>query len=312
MHSRFKALENYSEKDLGKLKNSTVAVIGLGATGSVIAEHLARHGVNLILIDRDYLEENDLYSSSIYTEEDVENAEPKAKTAATRLSQFTDVDFHVEDLTSENIEVLDEADLIMDGTDNLETRLLISEYCSRENKPWIYTAAIAEKGFSMLFDEECFSCLFESIRASDLETCETAGIMREISSMAASRSSMKAVKYLAGNEVSEDLDTIHTGKSYSFESEGCSVCEEDKYERLESAPDIGKICGENKYQIQVDITEKAVESMKNAVEVQKENSYLLQAERNGSKLTVFRSGRVIVEADSKSEARQSISEILGV
>mgnify|MGYP006301649155 CR=1 FL=1 len=66
MYSRFKTLENYSEEDLERLQNSTVAVVGLGATGSVIAENFARHGVKLVLIDRDYLEPNDCYSSNVY------------------------------------------------------------------------------------------------------------------------------------------------------------------------------------------------------------------------------------------------------
>lgn len=312
MHSRFKALENYSERELEKLKNSTVAVVGVGATGSVIAENLARHGINLIIIDRDYLEENDLYSSNIYTREDAENARPKAKVCAERLTELTETEFHVADLSSERVEILEEADIILDGTDNLETRLLISEYCRKKNKPWIYTAAVGVKGFSMFFDEECFNCLFNEIKASELETCETAGIMREISSIAASVSSHKAIRYLTGKEVDEELDSIHSGRSFSFDSDGCKACEDGEYERLETSSEMSRICGMEKYQLQTDAGKNALDQLRNHPDTVKENEYLVQLEQSDEKFTVFRSGRVIVEARDEGMARQKVSELLGV
>ena len=311
MYSRFKALEEFDQDDLERLKNSTAAVVGTGATGSVIAEHLARHGIDLILIDRDYLEENDIYSSSLYRKADTDRAKPKAEAAAEKLSDIVKVEFHVEDLTSDNIDMLENADIVIDGTDNLETRLLISEYCQKEEKPWIYTAAIADRGFSMFLQEECFNCLFEKISASNLETCETAGIMREVSSMAGSRSAWKAVRYLAGKQVDEDLDSVHSGKSFKFISEGCKVCEDSVYEHLKGSGRATKLCGSKKFQIEADVTDTALEKLRENFEIEKENDYLLQID-DGQKFTVFRSGRVIVEAEDEGQARQKVSERLGV
>jgi adenylyltransferase/sulfurtransferase len=311
MYSRFRALPDFSEYKLQQLQNSKVAVVGLGATGSAIAENLARHGVNLVVIDRDYLEENDIYSSSIYTPDMCENALPKSEAARKYLSEFTEVESHQQNLNSENISILENCDLVMDGTDNLKTRFLISEYCSREDKPWIYTAAIGESGYSMLFDEECFSCVFEKVQAGSLATCETAGIMREIAANAAASSSRKAVKYLTGKNVQENLEMIPSGRRLEISSSGCRVCEEREYEHLESAPSTSSVCGKNKYHIDLG-SSISLKKISDRLDPFVENEYLLRAEIGNREITVFSSGRVIVEAEDEGHAEQLVSEKLGI
>lgn len=311
MFSRFKALENFSETDLKKLKNSKVAVIGLGATGSVIAEHLARHGVELLVIDRDYLEPNDVYSSNIYKPKQCENAIPKAVAAEKYLEKFTKVETHIESLNPENTGILKEVDLILDGTDNLKTRFLIDEYSQKEDIPWIYTAAIGEKGYSMFFQNQCFNCVFERVSAGSLETCETAGILREVSTVAASKSVEKAVKYLSGKNVSESLETV-SGESFEVESNGCKICEEDNYSYLNSDRKTVAVCGENKYQLEREIDEEALERLKETGEIIADNNYLLKVSIDERTLTAFNSGRIILEARDKGHAENMVSEILGV
>lgn len=311
MYSRFKALPKFNEKELRQLKDSKVAIIGVGATGSVIAENLARHGVELVLIDRDYLEKNDLYSSNIYTHKDCRDSMPKAKAAANHLSEFTDVDFYIENMDSDTVDLLKNTDLIIDGTDNMETRFLIDEISQKENIPWIYTAALGEKGYSMLFDKKCFNCVFEEISAGTLGTCETDGIMREISGIAALKTSFKAVNYLTGKEVKEELEMIPSGRSLKVESKGCPVCEDQKFEKLDSDSRIGSVCGENKYQITRDISDKAFKRIKDVGELVAENNYLTRVEINGRVFTLFRSGRAIIEARNKDHAEALYSEIIG-
>ncbi|MFT4892914.1 MAG: molybdopterin/thiamine biosynthesis adenylyltransferase [Candidatus Nanohaloarchaea archaeon] len=311
MYSRFKALQNYKEEDLEKLQDSTTAVVGLGAVGSVIADNLARHGVNLVVIDRDYLEPNDCYSSSIYTPEQCRNAAPKAKAVEENLSQHTSVKALVESLNPQNIDLLDEADLIMDGTDNLETRFLISEYCRREGKPWIYTSAIGEKGYSMFFQDKCFNCVFKDIQTWSLETCETAGIMREVSAISASRSSMKAVKFLTGKEMEEELETVE-GESFSIEDSDCPVCRKEEYPHLSSERTTTSVCGENKYQVEKEIAEPAFEKIKEQADSFTENEYLIRAELNGRNAVFFRDGRAIIEAKDRGHAEAIYSETVGV
>ena len=312
MYSRFKALSNHSKKDLKKLQNSRVAIIGLGATGSAIAENLARHGVKLFIIDRDYLEMNDMYSSSIYTPEMCETSLPKAKAAEEYLSKFTEVEAVQGNLNSENISLLDDCDLIMDGTDNLATRLLISEYCNKEDKTWIYTAAISENGYSMLFAEKCFKCIFEDVEAGTIETCETAGILREISAISAAKSAQKAIKFLTGKEVEENLDMIPSGRSMDISCPGCEVCEENTYTRLESTGSTSAVCGKNKYHVDLNSDSIDLEEISDILNASLKNEYLVKASIDDRKLTVFKDGRAIVQANDKGHAEQLISETLGI
>lgn len=289
MYSRFEALGKY---DLDKLENATAAVIGLGATGSVMAEHLARHGVNLVLIDRDYLEMNDLYSSNLYSKNQCENSLPKAKAAEEKLKDLTDIQAYVKNLDSESIDLLENADIVLEGTDNLETRLLIDDYCSRKSIPWIYTAALGERGFSMFVQDECFRCTFEKLNPSS--SCQKNGVMREISSIAAAKSSMKAISYLSGLEVKEKLEMIPSGKSFQFEACNC-----DSTESIE----VSSVCGDGKYQV---FGDKRPEEF--GGEVLKSNDYLRRIEFEGSELTVFDSGRAIVHAPNREAAENVYRE----
>lgn len=311
MYSRFKALKNFGEQELNALQQSKVAIVGLGATGSVIAEHLARHGLELVLIDRDYLEENDVYSSSLYTPEQCEDSLPKAVAAEKQLSGITKVESRVESLNPGNTGILDEAAIIMDGTDNMETRFLIDEYSKKNEVPWIYTAAISEKGYSMLFDDKCFNCVFDKVSAGSLETCESSGILREVSTRAASKSAERAVRYLSDKETDEKLWRVN-GEEFSVEGEGCEVCEGETFPELSSSRGSASICGEHKYQLDVDVGKDAFDSLRQAGEVFSDNDYLVRAEVDGRNVALFRSGRVIIEAEDRGHAESLFSEIIGI
>ena len=310
MYSRFTALQSYSEKDQEKLENSTAAVIGLGATGSAIAENLARHGVKLVIIDRDYLEPKDTYSSSIYTPEQCQKALPKARAAENHLEQFTDVKAYSKSLSPENLDLVENADIILDGTDNLETRQLINDYSKRTSTPWIYTAAIAERAYSMMFEQSCFNCLVQ--KPEKVATCETDGIMREVAQKAAVSSSLKAVKHLTGKEVEENLELVHQGRKLNVESSGCEVCRKEEFPHLQNFDSAVRVCGEDKFQLQRDVSKKVIESVKEACEVITENSFLVRVEYEGYELTFFRSGRIIVEAEDQGHAEALVSEVAGI
>ena len=312
MHSRLKALENLEENQIKNLKNSTVAVIGLGATGSVIAESLARYGINLKIFDRDYLEENDLYSSGLYTKEQAENSIPKAQALEDELSKFTQIEKHVESLNAGNIKALDDVDLIIDATDNMETRFLIDEYCQKNNKPWIYTAALAGQGYSMLFEEKCFNCVFKQVRPNKLGTCRTEGIVRDVAALAAHRSSLKAFEYLTREEVEEELDVVPQGESLGVEASGCKVCEDGEYERMNSGEKVSSVCGENKYQINAELTEQAFEKLRSQGEVVVENEFILRSRVDGKEFVLYKSGGALLEAKDRGHAEARFSEIVGL
>ena len=287
MYSRFKALERY---DLDALRDSKAVIVGLGATGSVISEHLARHGVELVLIDRDYLEMNDLYSSNLYTKEQCKNAMPKAKAAEKHLSELTNVESHVTDLRKENAELL-EADIVIDGTDNIETRLIIENFSKQKNIPWIYTAALGERGYSMFIRNQCFKCLFDQLNPK--KSCEKNGVMREISSITASKSALKAVKFLSGLEVEEKLEILPEMDSFEFGSCECSDFEAEA----------SQVCGDNKYQVTGSKDPKDFSG-----DILAQNDYLKRVSFDGSKITIFNSGRAIIEASSLEEAEQLYKE----
>ncbi len=312
MYQRFTSLKDYYRKELEKLQDSTAALVGLGATGSVIAEHLARHGVQLILIDRDYLEEKDIYTSSLYTHVDAEKSLPKARAAEEALEDMTDVKAHVESLDSGNLSLLEDVDVIMDGTDNLETRFLMDEYSKREGVPWVYTAAVGEKAYSMLFREKCFSCIFQDVSAGQLDTCESAGMMRETASIAASVSSMKAVKLLCGKNVDERFELIPSGNRLEVESPGCEVCRGESYPHIESSREVAAVCGENKFQLERDLDGKAFNRVKESGELVAENDYLLRVKIGGRNFTLFRDGRAIIEARDRGHAEEIFAEVLGI
>ncbi|MFB6115139.1 MAG: ThiF family adenylyltransferase [Candidatus Nanohalobium sp.] len=312
MYSRLQALDSLTTQQIEQLQNSTVAVIGLGATGSVIAESLARYGVNLQIFDRDYLEENDLYSSGLYLPEECEKSVPKAEAAEEKLSQMTEVEKHVESLNSGNIKALNDVDLVIDATDNMETRFLINEYAKKEDKAWIYTAALAGQGYSMLFDQKCFNCVFEEVRPGKLGTCRTEGVIRDVAAIAAHKTSLKALNYLTGKDVSEELDLVPQGESLEVEASGCEVCDGKEYEKLESGGSVSSVCGERKYQVNAEVGDEAFERLKEQGEVVADNDYILRVELEGGEFALYRSGGALLEAEDKGHAEARFSEIVGI
>ncbi len=182
------------------------AIVGCGALGSFQAAALARAGVGrLTLIDRDYVETANLHRQWLYDESDAEQALPKAVAAAQALARVNaalDLRPVVADLSAANIaEVLDGAALILDGTDNFETRYLINDFAVRAGLPWIYGAAVGAYGLVMPIipgRTACFRCVYPDPPGGVQPTCETAGILNAVTSAVASLQTMDALKILAG------------------------------------------------------------------------------------------------------------------
>jgi adenylyltransferase/sulfurtransferase len=301
MYSRFEALKEFGEEEQKQLQNSTAAVVGLGATGSAIAENLARHGVNLIIVDRDYLEQNDVYSSNLYTIEQCSDNLPKAEAAEKKLGEFTEVKSHSRSLSHGNLEILENADIVLDGTDNMRARQLINGFSQREDVPWVYTAALGRKAYSMFFDKKCFRCLVQDVESA--ASCESRGVMRETAQKAAASSSLKAVKFLAGKKVSEKLGIVHEARKLDAECDGCKVCEEKWIP--ETGEEAVELCGEGKYMLERDF-----ESISTPGEVVSENGFLKRIEFQGTELTVFHSGRIFVEAEDEGHAKALVAKAL--
>src|ERR1700751_5278669 len=187
-----------------RLADSHVAVVGCGATGSAVASLLARSGVGTIrIIDRDYVEPSNLQRQTLFDEMDARESLPKAVAAARRIAAFNSqivVEPKVADLTPENVEVLLEgAGLILDGTDNFETRYLVNDFSVKNGVPWIYAAAVGSYGVTLNVlpgATACLACVFPDSPQGTFETCETAGILNSAVNAVASIEATEALKIL--------------------------------------------------------------------------------------------------------------------
>src|SRR5882762_415948 len=168
-----------------RLVTARVAVVGCGATGSAVASLLARAGVGAIrIIDRDYVEPSNLQRQTLFDEVDARESLPKAIAAARRIAAFNSQivpEPKVADLTPENIDsLLEGAELILDGTDNFETRYLVNDYAVKAGVPWIYAAAVGSYGVTLNVipgETACLACVFPDSPHGIIETCETAGVL---------------------------------------------------------------------------------------------------------------------------------------
>lgn len=199
-----------------RLAESRVAVVGVGALGSFQAGAMARAGVGrLLLIDRDYVEPSNLQRQWLFDEADAEQATPKATAAAksiARINREVAVEPVVADLTAANIDdLLQDIDLVLDGTDNFETRYLINDYAIQRNIPWVYGAAVGSYGLAMAVlpgKTSCLKCIYPDSPSGVQPTCETAGVVNTITSLIASWQVSLAYKILVGEEPAAKITTV--------------------------------------------------------------------------------------------------------
>jgi molybdopterin-synthase adenylyltransferase len=202
-----------------KLATSRVAIVGCGATGSALAGLLARAGVGTLrIIDRDYVEPSNLQRQSLFDEQDAAESLPKAIAAAHKIAAFNSqivVEPKVEDLVPANIEALLEGmSLILDGTDNFETRYLINDYAVNRELPWIYSAAVGSYAVTLNVVPEqtaCLACIFPDSPRGMVETCETSGILNSAVNLVASIAATEALKMIV--EVSSGVKAQVEGET---------------------------------------------------------------------------------------------------
>ncbi|HTV13525.1 MAG TPA: ThiF family adenylyltransferase [Acidobacteriaceae bacterium] len=301
-----------------KLLRAHAAVVGVGATGAAAASLLARAGVGtLTLIDRDFVEESNLQRQVLFDEQDARQALPKAEAARRRIAAFNSevaVRAHVADLVPDNIhELLGEADILLDATDNFETRYLINDYAVEQGKPWIYAAAVGGYAVTMNIipgETACLACIFPEPPGGVVETCDTAGILNTAVNLAASIETTEALKWLAGARAamrrtllscdvwSSEWSEVAAGKPRA----DCAVCGARDFAHLrgEGRPHI-TLCGRNAVQIHerarpVDLAE--MEARLRPHGTVKRNELLLRFERGGMTMSLFPDGRAIVQGTS--------------
>jgi len=314
------------EQGQQKLLESAAAIIGCGALGSFQAAALARAGVGrLILVDRDYLELSNLQRQWLYDESDLEEDLPKAIAAARHLARINsaiEIRPVVADLNSANIaDTLAGADVILDGTDNFETRYLINDYCIRNGIPWVYGAALATYGITMPVlpgRSACLKCLYPEPPAPPQPTCETAGILNVVTAAVASIQAADALKILAGAGPSLRLRItmldLWEGRIREVEQPGpqpdCPACARRVFTHLEAGPrGPVTLCGRNAVQIHeragpLDLEELA-RRLAPLGEV-KLTPFALRFRTTPYELTIFGDGRVIVKGTGDPGVARSV------
>ena len=206
-YSRNIALENIGKEGQEILNKKTVAIVGLGAIGSVSSELLARNGINLILIDNDKIDLTNLQRQLLFTEKDV--GKFKVNIAEKNLKKInSDIEIKTfnERLTKDNIHILN-SDIILDCTDNFKTRFLINKYFLQTKIPWIHTAALKTRAvlYNFVYNKEkpCFNCIYKN--NSEFETCENTGVLNTITGLIATLQATQALKMLLKYKYEDSL-----------------------------------------------------------------------------------------------------------
>ena len=337
---RYIRQEIFSEigiKGQEKIRKSTCVIVGLGALGSVSAELLARAGIGkLILIDRDIVELSNLQRQSLFDESDV--GKPKALAAKEKLNKINSevkIDFFIDDLNSNNINKIisinkknnkitknrkNTVDLILDCTDNLETRFLINDFSIKNKIPFIYSSAVGSKGyvFDVVPDETpCLRCFLKE--ASQLDTCETFGVLNTITNLISSIQANEAIKILLNKNFEKDLLFFDIWKNELLKikinkSKNCTCCVKNNFEYLggKKSSRIVKLCGDNIYQIKAkSIDQKQFNNLKNKLKkIGKVVDFCYCINFNKS-LTIFNDGRALIKANDEKEAKSLYSKFVG-
>jgi molybdopterin-synthase adenylyltransferase len=309
-----------------RLRAAHVAVVGCGATGSSLAQLLARAGVGTLrIIDRDYVEPSNLQRQALFDENDAAESLPKAIAAAKKIAAFNSeivVEPHVADLTPGNIDpLLSGAQLILDGTDNFETRYLINDFAVKNSLPWIYAAAVGSYGVTLNVvpgETACLACLFPDSPRGTFETCETAGILNSAASLVASIEAVEALKFLVGATdklrrtlLAFDLwSNEHSEISAARPRSDCRSCGQRDFIHLagEGRPHI-TLCGRNSVQIHerhrpvnfAEITERL-----RAHGTVRHNDFVLKFLREPYELTLFPDGRAIIKGTTDTAVARSL------
>ena len=309
-----------------RLLAARVAIVGCGATGSAVATLLARSGVGTLrIIDRDYVEPSNLQRQSLFDEADAAESMPKALAAAKKIAAFNSqilVEPQVADLTPANVRpLLEGAQLILDGTDNFETRYLVNDYAVQNSVPWIYAAAVGSYGVTLNVlpgKTACLACLFPDPPRGTFDTCDTAGILNSAASLVASIEAAEALKLLVGADdkirrtlLSFDLWTNAQAEvAASAARLGCRACERRDFVHLagEGRPHV-TMCGRNSVQIHechrpVDFTEMSFRLKPHGVV--RHNDFVLKFWHDPYEMTLFPDGRAIIKGTTDTALARSL------
>lgn len=313
------------------LASAHVAIVGCGATGAASASLLARAGVGtLTLIDRDFVEPSNLQRQVLFDESDALESLPKAEAARRKIALFNStiaVNARIDDLVPANVHsLLGPAHIVLDATDNFETRYLINDYAVEQAKPWIYAAAIGAYAATMNIlpvgmagePTACLACIFPKPPNGPVETCDTSGILSTAVNLAASIQVTEALKFLTQQAhlmrrtlLSFDLwSNEHSAVRTAKPDPACAVCGLRQFTHLagEGRPHI-TLCGRNSVQIHEHHRPVDFAAMRDRLAAHgavRFNNLLLRFERPPYTLTLFSDGRAIIQGTTDITLARSL------
>lgn len=319
-----------------KLETAHVFVLGCGALGSAVAETLVRAGIRkLTIADRDYVEPSNLQRQQLFTEQDAVQGVPKVVAAEARLhairSDVTIVPLldHVDGPLLERY--AQDADLLLDATDNFEARLLLNDFAWKQGIPWIYGACVGSSSSVFPFvpgKTPCFRCLLPVLPSVN-ETCDTAGIIAPAVQITAANQSAEALKWLTGNEEAMRTKLLHTDIWHNtqveagitrLKKETCETCgTSPSYPSLytESGTNYAVLCGRDTVQIipaaERQLTGEDVYRVADRLgTVIKHNPYFVEFHAEGYRCVGFSNGRLLIhELKSIPEGRKIYHRLFG-
>ncbi len=314
---------------------SRVAIIGLGALGTVSAGSLARAGIGFLkLVDRDFVEESNLQRQMLFDEEDARNALPKALAAQQKISKINSeisCQALIEDVNYGNVEgIIKDVDLVLDATDNFEIRYLINEACVKHNIPWIYGACLASSGYTFtILPEEtaCLACFIGKVPpppGSGL-TCDTAGIISPAVNIVASLQVAEAMKLLSGNKdaLQKNAQFFDLWENHFMEleiqrNEECAVCAKREFHLLSGKNQQGTtyLCGRDAVQLLPSAPQKlSLKTMEKKLAPLGDvfaTDFLLKFNDGKHEMVIFPDGRAMIKGTSDLKlARTLYARYLG-
>ncbi|MEJ2367866.1 MAG: ThiF family adenylyltransferase [Acidobacteriota bacterium] len=315
-YSRQERLPWLGQSGQGRIERSSVGIVGLGALGGTAAELLARAGVSrIVAVDRDIVDLSNLHRQILYTEDDVRNRLPKAHAAAARLRSIrSDLDVQAWNLDlgpEQALRLFREVDLVLDGTDNYETRYLLNDAAVHEDKPWIHSGVVGMAGSVLTVvpgESPCLRCLFpESPPPGTAPTCDTAGVLGPAASFVASLQAAEALKILSRHtellmEGMARIDLLDFSVRLTSlpRDPQCPCCGRRSFDYLEERKGsrTHSLCGRDAVMLvperetRLDLA-KAEQTLAAMSPVYR-NSFILQTEWEGHAVTLFTDGRAMI------------------
>jgi adenylyltransferase/sulfurtransferase len=334
-YSRQELFAGLGREGQARIGSARVLIVGAGALGAALAEMMARAGVAaLTVVDRDYVEASNLHRQSLYDESDAAQGLPKAVAAEAKLRAINsevEVRGLVVDLAADNAPaLLHGQDLVLDGTDNFETRFLVNDLCVREGIPWVYGACVGAYGLALAVRPRvspCLRCVLEEQpEPGSGPTCDTAGVIAPIVHVVAGLQAGEALKLLAGRHaallpgvVTVDLwSGLFSVMDLRGRKPWCPACTLGRYDYVQSqaAGLTTALCGRDAIQVRpgpgrtLDLDALA-ERLAAAGPVQR-NAHLVRFAAPAAELVVFRDGRAIIKgAKDAAEARSLYARYVG-